>query len=180
MDWIVNDGLYHRFLKWCLKCGNILECEIAMLPERRQCKKVIAWSGDFGMEQYVSWSLSSEELTFDIIWEKFEEFCMPQPRLLWIGILPETTKILHRGIFLFFLKDEDLASKTINDNNIDLDKFPQARSGSLQRRWRVLRQLPGISSKWQVTPRQLRLMSWGTSAQTSQQRSTRKEVFCEA
>ena len=50
MDWTVNDGLYHRFLKWCLKCENILECELVMLPERRQCKKVIAWSGDFGMD----------------------------------------------------------------------------------------------------------------------------------
>ena len=78
MDWTVNDGLYHRFLKWHLKCENILECELAMLPERRQCKKVIAWSGDFGMDQYVSWSLSNEELTLDTIWEKFEEFCKPQ------------------------------------------------------------------------------------------------------
>ena len=33
MDWTVNDGLYHRFLKWCLKCENILECELAALPE---------------------------------------------------------------------------------------------------------------------------------------------------
>ena len=41
MDWTVNDGLYHRFLKWCLKCENILESELAMLPEKRQCKKVI-------------------------------------------------------------------------------------------------------------------------------------------
>ena len=32
MDCIVNDGLYHRFLKWCLKCKNILECELAALP----------------------------------------------------------------------------------------------------------------------------------------------------
>ena len=47
MDWTVNDGLYHRFLKWHLKCENILECELAMLPEKRQYKKVIAWSGDF-------------------------------------------------------------------------------------------------------------------------------------
>ena len=39
MDWTVNDGLYHRFLKWHLKCENILECELVMLPERRQCKK---------------------------------------------------------------------------------------------------------------------------------------------
>ena len=51
MDWTVNDGLYHRFLKGHLKCKNILECELAALPERQQCKKVIAWSGDFGMDQ---------------------------------------------------------------------------------------------------------------------------------
>ena len=44
MNWTVNDGLYHRFLKWKLKCENILECELAMLTERRKCKKVIAWS----------------------------------------------------------------------------------------------------------------------------------------
>ena len=27
MDWMITDGLYNRFLKWCLKCENILECE---------------------------------------------------------------------------------------------------------------------------------------------------------
>ena len=53
MDLTVNGGLYNRLLKWHLKCENILECELAMLPEKRQCKKVIAWSGDFGMDQYV-------------------------------------------------------------------------------------------------------------------------------
>ena len=67
MDWTVNDGLYHRFLKWCLKCENILECELEMLLEGRTCKKVIAWSGDFGMDQYVSWSLSTEKFTLDTI-----------------------------------------------------------------------------------------------------------------
>ena len=35
MDWTVNDGLYHRFLKWRLKCKNILECELAALPEKQ-------------------------------------------------------------------------------------------------------------------------------------------------
>ena len=33
MDWTLNDGLYHRFLKWHVKCGNILEWELAALPE---------------------------------------------------------------------------------------------------------------------------------------------------
>ena len=51
MDWTVKDELYYRFLKWCLKCENIFECKHAALPEQ-QCKKVIAWSGDFGMDQY--------------------------------------------------------------------------------------------------------------------------------
>ena len=69
MDWIVNDDLYHRFLKWRLKCKkkNIQECELAMLAERRKCKKVIAWSGDFGIDQYVSWNLTNEERTLDVI-----------------------------------------------------------------------------------------------------------------
>ena len=42
MDWMVNDGLYNRFLKWNLKCENILECELVMLSESRKCKKVLA------------------------------------------------------------------------------------------------------------------------------------------
>ena len=54
MDWTVNDSLYHGFLKWKLKCEIILDCELAMLLESIKCKKVIAWSGDFGMDQYVS------------------------------------------------------------------------------------------------------------------------------
>ena len=78
LDWTVNDSLYHRFFKWYLKCENILECKLAMLPEKRQCKKVIAWSGNFVTDRYVSWSLSTEELMLDTIWERFEEFCQPQ------------------------------------------------------------------------------------------------------
>ena len=78
MDWTVNDNLYHRFLKWHLKCKNILECEFVALPECQQCKKVIAWSGNCGMDQYVSWNLPSCELTLDTICGKYEEYCKPQ------------------------------------------------------------------------------------------------------
>ena len=42
MDWTVKDVLYHRFLKWKLKCENFLDCELAMIPESKKCKKVIA------------------------------------------------------------------------------------------------------------------------------------------
>ena len=83
MDWTVNNGLYHRFLKWHLKCKNILECELTALPERQQCKKVIAWSGDFSMDQYVSWHLPTDQLTLEIIWGRFEDFCKPQSNEVW-------------------------------------------------------------------------------------------------
>ena len=78
MNWTVDDGLYHRFLRWHLKFETILECELANLPEKQKCQKVIAWSGDFSMDLYVSWSLPKEELTLDAIWAKFEEFSKPQ------------------------------------------------------------------------------------------------------
>ena len=75
MDWTVNDALYHRFLKCKLKCKNILECELTALPECKKCKKVIMWSGDFGMDQYVSCGLSKDNMNHDTIWERFEDFC---------------------------------------------------------------------------------------------------------
>ena len=78
IDWTVNDSLLHRFLKWKLKCENILDCELAMLPESKKCKKVIVWSGGFGMDQYVSWCLPTEGLCLDTIWAKHEDFCKPQ------------------------------------------------------------------------------------------------------
>ena len=78
MNWTVDDGLYHRFLKWHLKCKTILDCKLANLPAKQKCQKVIVWSGDFGMDVYVLWSIPKEELTLDAIWAKFEEFSKPQ------------------------------------------------------------------------------------------------------
>ena len=78
MDWTVNDGLYHRFLKWKLKCENILDCELASLSESRQCKKLISWSGDDGMDLVISWGLNDRELTLETLWTNFKDFCKPQ------------------------------------------------------------------------------------------------------
>ena len=136
MDWMVNDVLSHRFLKWKLKCKNILEYELAALPECQRCKKVIVWSSNFGMDQYVSWGLSKDDMKLDTIWKRFEDFCKPQSNKLhaqyvlltsfhqgnksinkWYNVVqaqvnltkypPETAKILHCNIFWFFLHDED-------------------------------------------------------------------------
>ena len=47
---------------------------------------------------------------------------------------PETAKILHRDIFWFFLHDEEFVSRTINDGNVDLDKFPASKVRQLAKR----------------------------------------------
>ena len=78
INWTVDDSIYNRFIKWKIKCKNILECELAMLSEARKCKKVMAWSGDFGIDQYISWDLAPEEICLEVIWQKFEEFCKSQ------------------------------------------------------------------------------------------------------
>ena len=156
MDWTVNNGLYHRFLKWHLKCENILECELAASPERQQCKKVIAWSRYFGMDQYVSWGLPTDQLTLEITWARFEDFCKPQSNEVqarfdlltsfrqanksmdeWYNAVQaqvdlakypsETAKILHRDIIWFFLRDEEFISRTISDGSVDLEKFPASK-----------------------------------------------------
>ena len=78
MDCTVNDNLCNRFLKLKLKHENILDYESAMLAEPRKFKKVIVLSGEFGLDQYVSWCLPPEELCLGVIWSKFEELCKPQ------------------------------------------------------------------------------------------------------
>ena len=104
------------------------------------------------MVLYVSWSLPKEELTLDMIWVRFEEFLKPQSNEVrahfdlltsfhqgnrnvdkWYNAVqvqvnlakypPETAKILHRDIFWFFMKDEDFVTKTINEGNVDIQKF---------------------------------------------------------
>ena len=109
MNWMVDDVLYHRFLKWHLKCKTILDCELANLPAKQKCQKVIAWSGDFGMDLYVSWSIPKEELTLDAIWAKFEEFPKPQTNevracLICSPVFGKATGMLMNGITLFRLK----------------------------------------------------------------------------
>ena len=124
-----------------------------MLPEARKCKRIVTWGGDFGLDQYISWNLSSKDLTLEVIWKTFEEFCKPQVNELrarfdlltsfrqadmsvdeWYHAVQtqvelatnpkETAEILQRDIFWFFLKDESFVSKTLNEGHVELSRFP--------------------------------------------------------
>ena len=72
MNWTVDDSLYNQFIKWKIKCKNILDCKLAMLSEAQRCKKVVSWSGDFGVDQFISWDLTPEETSLG------NHFCKPQ------------------------------------------------------------------------------------------------------
>ena len=134
-----------------------------MLVETKACKKVIAWSGECGIDEYVSWCLPPEELCLNVIWPKFEEFCKLQTNVVrarfdvltsfrqgemsvdewYIAVQAqiilakypkETAKILHRDIFWCFLQDDEFVSKTINGSNVDLNKFPVSKVRQLAKK----------------------------------------------
>ena len=163
MDWTMNDGLYIRFLKWRLKYENILE-NVNLLCSQKQenARKIVAWSSDFSLGQYISWNLSSKDFTLDVIW-KIEEFCKPQANELrarfdlltsfrqadmsvdeWYNAVQtqvalakypqETAQILQRDIFWFFLKDESFVSKTFNEGHVELIRFPASTVCKLAKR----------------------------------------------
>ena len=98
-----------------------------------------------------------------MIWNKFEDFCKPQTSEVrtrfdiltcfrlddmsvdeWYNAVQaqinlakyqaEMAKILHRDIFWFFIRDEEFVSKTINDFNIDLEKFPSSEARQFAKR----------------------------------------------
>ena len=157
------------------------------------------------MDQYVSWSLSTEELMLDTITEKFEEFCNPQSNEVrarfdlltnfwqgnrsvdeWYNAVqsqvplakyPRNSQDTSQVIFWFFLKDEKFVSKTINESNIDLDKFPASKVRQPVKRWKVQRQLPDISNRWQMTPRWHKIILCNISTQIFQQANTRRGLL---
>ena len=75
MDWTVNDSLYHRFLKWKIKCKTYWIVNWECYLKQKKIKKVVAWSGDFGIDQWYSWCLPQDELCLEMIWNKVEDFC---------------------------------------------------------------------------------------------------------
>ena len=103
------------------------------------------------MDQYVM-GLAPRRFKLRCYLAKYEDFCKPQTNEVrsrfdlltsfrqgnrsvneWYNAVqaqvslakypPETASIVHRDIFCFFLKYEEFVSKTMNNSNIDLDKF---------------------------------------------------------
>ena len=108
------------------------------------------------MDLVVSWGLTDVDLTLETLWTKFEEFCKPQANEVWARFAlltnfrqgdksvdewfsavqtqinlcnypSETASILQRDIFWFYLRDEEIVSKTLNEGCADLQQYPDSK-----------------------------------------------------
>ena len=61
---------------------------------------------------------------------------------------PETAKILHYDIFCFFLKDEDFVTKTINEGNVNIQKFPASRVQQLAKKMESSKAMANLTGCW--------------------------------
>ena len=116
-----------------------------MLSDAQKCKKVVAWSGDFGIDQVISWDLSPEETTLrsHLAKKKFEEFCKPQTNEVRARFDLLTSfrqgdrsvdEFYKETFFGFSSKMKSFVSRTINDSNLDLDKCPASKVRQLAKK----------------------------------------------
>ena len=157
------------------------------------------------MDQYVSQCLSAEDLSLDTIWAKYENFCKPQVNEVrarfdlltsfrqgnrsvndWYNAVHaqvslakcplETTSILHRDIFWFFLKDEDFVSKTITECSVDLQKLPASKVRQLAKKTDASKGTTYHIKQVASDPKVAQINLMKTSEQTSHQARTRRKV----
>ena len=117
-----------------------MDCQLAILQENAKCKQVVQWSGDAGLDMYISWNLPKGEIILQTIWSKFEDFCKPQSNAVcarfdllttfqqgnrsidkWYNTVlahiplceypKETATIITSDIFWFFMTDNEFIAK---------------------------------------------------------------------
>lgn len=61
MDWSTDDNLYSRFKMWKQRCELLFTGPMVKIDEEVQCKHLLYWSGEHGMELFNSWDLSADD-----------------------------------------------------------------------------------------------------------------------
>ena len=77
MDWSTDDNLYSRFKMWKQRCELLFTGPMVKIDEV-QCKHLLYWSGEHGMELFNSWDLSADDQKkLKNYWERFENYVKP-------------------------------------------------------------------------------------------------------
>lgn len=78
MDWSTDDNLYSRFKMWKQRCELLFTGPMVKIDEEIQCKHLLYWSGEHGMELFNSWDLSADDQKkLKNYWERFENYVKP-------------------------------------------------------------------------------------------------------
>jgi len=78
MDWSTDENLYSRFKMWKQRCELLFTGPMAKIDEEIQCKHLLYWAGEHGLELFNSWGLSADEQKkLENYWKKFENYVKP-------------------------------------------------------------------------------------------------------
>ena len=78
MDWSTDENLYSRFKMWKQRCELLFTGPMAKIDEEIQCKHLLYWAGEHGLELFNSWGLSADEQKkLENYWTKFENYVKP-------------------------------------------------------------------------------------------------------
>ena len=79
MDWTADDGLYSRYKIWKQRCQILFTGPMSKVAEDIQCKYLLYWAGERGLDLFNSWSVNDDEQQLlATYWTGFESFVKPQ------------------------------------------------------------------------------------------------------
>ena len=183
IDWTVNNGLYHRFLKWKLKCENILDCELSMLPESCPWKIFAFMQYGPSVKSFAShrWMKSEPNLTCLQASDKETNQLMSGTMLYKHKcLLPSTHQKLQVSCIQTYScsswKMKILVPNTINECSVDLQKFLASKFWQLAKKTESSKATAHHIKQVQVTTKQPKSIWWDIRGQTSHQARTRRKL----
>ena len=104
IDWTPEPDLPQRFKRFRQKCELLFDGPLKARTNEQRCRYVLLWTGDYGLDLFNTWNLSSEEQNkLDEYLKRFEEYHT---------VKPQSNHILNR----FYLRN-------LKQNGWPLDDF---------------------------------------------------------
>ena len=79
MDWTTGPDLTNRFKRFRQKCELLFEGPLKPRAPEQECSYLLLWAGDYGLDLYNTWSLTTKQKKdINKYWKRFEEHVKPQ------------------------------------------------------------------------------------------------------
>ena len=79
MDWTTVPDLTTRFKRFRQKCELLFEGPLKSRAPEQKCSYLLLWAGDYGLDLYNTWSLTTEQKKdINEYWKPFEEHVKTQ------------------------------------------------------------------------------------------------------